>query len=208
MHSPARSVALALAWAASAAVPLPATSQVTDTVRPLIPLTRLGFQSDTLAFPVTHVDSTLIYYRTVAGLLFDTTATGIQVWTALEGNGAEIIAGTDFGAFIVRIPDPGRAPDDFARALEAMEAEPGVTLAYPKAYWRAFRLNRPDDRRILDRVRDGVAPRREGKHGSPRSFGAANGRKAVTKLESADEQASAETILRATSFWSSRPSSI
>ena len=113
--------------------------QSVDTLRPPVPAARWAAQSDTMEFPLAHLSSTLTYYRTVAGLVFDSGATGPQVRGVLAEFNAEIIAGTENGlGYIVRFPDPGPDPEALRARLAEMRRWAGVRLAYPLARRRGF----------------------------------------------------------------------
>lgn len=124
--------------------PVPVDVQVSDSILPPVPSTRWSAQADTFAFPLTHADSALTLYRTVAGLQFHSSATGLEVRTLLRDFNAEIIAGEEDGVgYIVRFPDPGTDPGALRRVLERMRKYPGVRLAYPLARRRPFGSSSP-----------------------------------------------------------------
>jgi len=119
-----------------------------DTTRPEVPQERWAAQSDTLEFPIAHVDPGLQYYRTAVGIIFNDDATGLAVRAVLDLLQAEIIAGGEFAGYIVRIPDPGPDPEDLRRLLATARLQQGVRLAYPLARQMASILSAEGDNGI------------------------------------------------------------
>jgi hypothetical protein len=84
----------------------------------------------------------VVYYRTVAVVSFEESATGRQVWDMLKTFRAEIIAGTPTGDYVVRFPDSGPEPQRYLTLLDELNRTPGVALAYPTVYSQDIIMHR------------------------------------------------------------------
>jgi hypothetical protein len=108
-----------------------------ETALPPIPWNDFNFPSDTVAHPVTAPHPIVRYYRTVAGISFDSSATAATFARVLREYDAELIAGArGRGGHIVRLPDAGPEIGDVQARLDAIAAEPGVDHAYGLAWYR------------------------------------------------------------------------
>ncbi len=101
-----------------------------DTARPMVPdsLLELPDTSLLVAWPT---DPAQLYYRTVIGVVFDDSTSGITVKQVFATYQAVIVGGNPgFGSrkpmYILRIPDPGMTYAALDSVLTAIEAEPGV----------------------------------------------------------------------------------
>jgi hypothetical protein len=105
-----------------------------DTSRPALPATTYFYPSDT-AFSVTPSDSPESrFYRTVVGLLFDDSASGVTVRSVLQRYSATIIgAWSNLGAYVIRVPDPGPSMADLDSLISRLTAELGVNFAFSLA---------------------------------------------------------------------------
>jgi hypothetical protein len=118
-----------------------AVAQVADTSTPPLPPEQFAHQGDTLAFPVVHDGPDLTLYRTVMGILFNESASGPAVRGVLQRAGATIVAGTSIGSYIVTVPDPGAGMAALDAALDRLNDEAVVDVAYPVAYRQAIVLD-------------------------------------------------------------------
>ncbi|HLB37462.1 MAG TPA: S8 family serine peptidase, partial [Gemmatimonadales bacterium] len=112
---------------------LTSVQQAQDTSRPPIP-DSFTYPADTTLWvappPNVPSDTLVRYYRTVIGIRFDDTTSGITVRRVLQRYGATIIGGLPRAReYIVRVPDPGPTFDALARLIGAISNEPGVKYA-------------------------------------------------------------------------------
>lgn len=112
-----------------------------DTARPELPDTRNYFFPTDTAFSVASPGDTAIrYYRTVVGILFDDTTSGVTVRRVLADYRATIIGGLkNLGAYIVRVPDPGPSYAAVDSLISRLSSEPGVQYAFGAAIHDAVR---------------------------------------------------------------------
>jgi hypothetical protein len=102
-----------------------------DTARPPIPAA-YNLPGEGSPAIVEPSDTSIVYYRTVVLIRFDDSASGATVRGVLAGAGATIIGGArGFGAYIVRVPDPGATVQALDSLLHRLEAQPGVEIAAP-----------------------------------------------------------------------------
>jgi subtilisin family serine protease len=107
--------------------------QQQDTARPPMPGS-FAHPSDTTLWaapPATTPSDTLVrYYRTVIGIRFDDSTSGVTVRRVLQKYGATIIGGLPrAGEYVVRVPDPGPTFEALANLIGAISNEPGVDYA-------------------------------------------------------------------------------
>ena len=122
-------------------LPRPDRAVPPDTGRPPLPDTRrYSYPEDTAWSVRSPGDTALVYYRTVIGLLFDDSTSGVTVRRLLRKYRASIIGGLhNFVAYIVRVPDPGPTYTAVDSFINKLSSEPGVRYAFGTAIRDAVR---------------------------------------------------------------------
>ena len=109
-----------------------------DTTRPPMS-TELNLPQDAVLTVAPPGDPDVLYYRNIVGIAFVENASGRAVRAVLRKYHAMIIGGDPYegpwGAYIVRIPDPGPTMDALGSLLSRIEAEPAVA----EASWVTYR---------------------------------------------------------------------
>lgn len=103
-----------------------------DTSRPPLPSTGNFFFPEDTAWSVASPGDTVVrYYRTVIAVLFDDSTTGVTVHRVLREYHATIIGGMhNFGAYVVRVPDPGPTYEAVDSLIKRLSNVRGVRLAF------------------------------------------------------------------------------
>ena len=103
-----------------------------DTSRPPLPSTQNYFYPADTAWSVASPgDSGVRYYRTVIAVLFDDSTSGVTVRRVLREYRATIIGGMhNFGAYVVRVPDPGPTYESVDSLIRRVSNVRGVRLAF------------------------------------------------------------------------------
>ncbi len=133
-------------------VPRPGRAVPTDTGRPPLPDSRSYFYPEDTAWSVRSPgDTAVVYYRTVIGVLFDDSTSGVTVRRVLQKYRATIIGGLrNFGAYIVRVPDPGPTYEAVihssrgSRAKVASGTHSGQRFATVCGGWSAWTPSGPE----------------------------------------------------------------
>jgi len=108
-----------------------------DTTRPAMP-GQLNLPRDSTLTVHRPDESLSLYYRNIAGIVFDDTTSGTTIRALLRRYHGTIIGGStytgSFGAYIVEVPDPGPDFDKLDALLNRITREPGVSYAYGLTY--------------------------------------------------------------------------
>src|SRR6266545_48783 len=108
-----------------------------DTSRPRVP-TQQNLPPDSTMTVRWPSDTMSLYYPNTIGIVFDDTTGGATIRGVIRKYDGAIIGGSpstgSFGAYIVRVRDPGPTFGAFDALLTRIALEPGVDYAYGLTY--------------------------------------------------------------------------
>ena len=108
-----------------------ASADVADTSAPVIPNSTV-FPDDSLHTVANPADPGLIYYRTIADVIFLPTTSGIVIRAFLAKYNATVVAGIpNIGVYTIQFPDPGVSWSSLQSLMGLMRAEAGVSIVGP-----------------------------------------------------------------------------